>query len=118
MKSRHFSRRTILRGLGATVALPLLDVMPAYAAAAQTAGKPSAAINRLAYLYFPNGIPRGIWYPEETAADGRLLKLNEWMSPLEPFKEDILIPSNVWTPEGNGHVHGPPTWLTGKDYDP
>lgn len=119
MKSRNFSRRRVLRGLGVSVALPLLDVMAVFSADAQTAGKTSvAAVNRLAYLYFPNGIPRGIWYPEETASDGRLLKLNAWMSPLEPFKEDILIPSNVWTPEGNGHVHGPPTWLTGKDYDP
>jgi len=119
MKSSNFSRRRVLRGLGVTVALPLLDVMAVFSANAQTAGKTSvAAINRLAYLYLPNGIPRGIWYPEETAADGRLLKLNAWMSPLEPFKEDILIPGNVWTPEGNGHVHGPPTWLTGKDYDP
>ena len=38
------------------------------------------------------------------------------MSPLEPFKDDILIPSNIWTPLGNGHVSGPPTWLTGQDY--
>ena len=73
-----------------------------------------AGVNRLAYLYFPNGIPRGIWYPEETAADGRLVKLNEWMSPLEPFKDEILIPSNIWTPLGNGHVNGPPTWLSGE----
>ena len=39
------------------------------------------------------------------------------MSPLEPFKEDLIIPSNIWTPEGNGHVDGTPTWLTGHDYD-
>ncbi len=115
MKSHLLSRRKVLRGLGAVVALPLLDVMPGFAAGA--AGKIPADTNRLAYIYFPNGIPLGIWYPQETSSDGRLLKLNEWMSPLEPFKEDILIPSNIWTPEGNGHVNGPPTWLTGKDYD-
>ena len=106
---RRISRRTMLRGLGATVALPMLDVtapvMGSVHAAVQVQGSP---INRLAYLYFPNGIPRGIWYPEETAADGRLLRLNQWMSPLDPFKEDLLIPSNIWTPEGNGHVNGPP----------
>ena len=115
MRPRFLSRRSVLHGLGAAVALPLLDVMPAFAAPA--AGKAPSARNRLAYFYFPNGIPLGIWYPQETAANGQLLKLNEWMSPLEPFKEDILIPSNMWTPEGNGHVKGPPTWLTGKDYD-
>ena len=114
---RLLSRRTVLRGLGAAVALPLLDVMPAWATGLASAGQaPAAGVNRLAYLYFPNGIPRGIWYPEATAADGRLVKLNGWMSPLEPFKEDILIPSNIWTPKGNGHVNGPPTWLTGQQY--
>ncbi len=118
MPSRRLSRRTVLRGLGATVALPLLDVMPA-AAFGFGGGAPAApaSARRMAYLYFPNGIPRGVWYPEETAADGRLVKLNEWMRPLEPFKEHLLIPSNIWTPEGNGHVGGPPTWLTGGSYD-
>ncbi len=115
MHPRRWSRRSVLRGLGATVALPLLEVMPTVAAAAAQGG--AGAVNRLAYLYFPNGIPRGIWYPEETSASGRLVRLNEWMSPLEPHKDQLLIPSNVWTPEGNGHVNGPPTWLTGRSYD-
>ena len=111
--SRHrLSRRTVLRGLGATVALPLLDVMSPIIG--QAAAEP---IKRLAYLYFPNGIPRDTWYPSKTANDGRLLQLNEWMSPLEAFKNDIIIPSNMWTPQGNGHVGGPPTWLTGLDYN-
>ena len=114
MPSRRLSRRTVLRGLGAAVALPLLDVMPA---AAFGSGRAPASARRLAYLYFPNGIPRGTWYPAETGVGGRLVKLNEWMRPLEPFKEHLLIPGNVWTPEGNGHVGGPPTWLTGGGYD-
>ena len=120
MPSRRLSRRTVLRGLGATVALPLLDVMPATASGFGAApSKPGAAAsaNRLAYLYFPNGIPRGTWYPEETGPGGRLVKLNEWMRPLEPFREHLVIPTNIWTPRGNGHVGGPPTWLTGGDYD-
>ena len=118
MHARRLSRRTVLRGLGATVALPLLDVMPA-AAFGLGGGAPAApaSARRMAYLYFPNGIPRGTWYPEETGAGGRLVKLNEWMRPLEPFREHLLIPGNVWTPEGNGHVGGPPTWLTGGSYD-
>ena len=60
--------------------------------------RPRAASTAWRILYFPNGIPRGIWYPEETGPTGRLLKLNEWMSPLEPFKDDILIPSNILDP--------------------
>ena len=112
MQSRTFSRRTILRGIGATVALPLLDAAPAFGQ-----GRLLTNQNRLAYLYFPNGIPRGIWYPEKTGVNGELIQLNDWMSPLEPFKEEIIIPGNIWTPEGNGHVDGTPTWLTGHDYD-
>ena len=109
--SRRSMLRGTLRGVSVALALPMLDIMSRQAVAA------TAGTKRLAYFYFPNGIPRGIWYPQETASDGRLIKLNEWMSPLEPFKEDILIPGNMWTPKGNGHVHGPPTWLTGMDYD-
>ena len=114
MRRRTFSRRAVLRGIGVTLGLPLLDVVPAFAQSSQAlpTGK-----NRLAYLYFPNGIPRGIWYPEEIGSSGELLKLNEWMSPLEEYKEEIVIPSNIWTPEGNGHVDGTPTWLTGHGYD-
>jgi hypothetical protein len=112
MKSSTFSRRAILRGIAATIALPLLDSIPSFAQSTLSIRK-----NRLAYLYFPNGIPRGIWYPEKTGPNGELLQLNEWMSPLEPFKQDLIIPSNIWTPEGNGHVDGTPTWLTGHDYD-
>ena len=88
MRSRLLSRRALLRGIGASVALPLLDAIPSIAQ-----GATRAPTNRLAYLYFPNGIPRGVWYPEQTANDGRLLKLNPWMSPLEPFKQDIVIPT-------------------------
>ena len=117
MKSGIYSRRAILRGIGASIALPLLDVVPTFAQAPLTASSIPIGINRLAYLYFPNGIPRGIWYPEETDQNGRLIKLNKWMSPLEPHKSTIIIPSNIWTPEGNGHVNGTPTWLTGYDYD-
>ena len=95
MKSRTFSRRAILRGAGATVALPLLDVIPAFAQSPVRNDTMPAGKNRLAYLYFPNGIPRGIWYPEKTGSSGELIKLNEWMSPLEPSKDDIIIPSNV-----------------------
>ena len=111
MIAKRISRRMMLRSLGATLSLPLLDVMspPTLAAAKPT--------TRLAYLYFPNGIPRGTWEPARVSSDGRIEQLNEWMSPLEEFKQDVIIPTNVWTPMGHGHVYGPPTWLTGYDYD-
>ena len=112
MSLNNVSRRAVLRAIGATVALPLLDVIPQRTITATTSG-----VRRLAYLYFPNGIARGSWHPVKTDDAGRLLKLNDWMSPLEPFKDDLLIPKNIWTPLGNGHVGGTPTWLTGLDYN-
>ena len=104
--SRRRFLRGIVRGVGTAIALPLLE-----------AGARAQTINRLGYVYFPNGIPRGIWTPETAWFTDDLAALNEWMDPLEPFKREITIPTNIWTPKGNGHVKGPPTWLTGHDYD-
>ena len=56
---KQLSRRTILRGLGTTLALPFLDAMvPAFASAA---AQKSLAINRMAFLYVPNGIVMPSW---------------------------------------------------------
>ena len=108
---KPITRRAVLRSVGATLSLPVLDAMAANLLAAPK------STTRLAYLYFPNGIPRGTWEPSEVGPDGELTRLNQWMQPLEPFKGDIIVPTNIWTPLGNGHVYGPPTWLTGYDYD-
>ena len=43
------------------------------------------------YLYFPNGVAYGAWHPRKVSRNGKLLQLNKWMSPLEPFKDDIVI---------------------------
>lgn len=107
------SRRTMLRTLGAAIALPALDVMSPLSLRAATPKR----TNRVAYLYFPNGIPRDTWHPAKVGPQGELIQLNEWMSPLEPFKKDIIVPTNIWTPKGNGHSAGTATWLTGLGYD-
>ena len=107
----HLSRRTMLRGLGATVSLPLLDVMSARASGDE---RPPM---RLAYLYIPNGVAEGAWQPEKVDDRGRLVKLNRWMSALEPYREDLTVFRNLWTPRGNGHIAGTATWLTGGFFD-
>lgn len=113
----QLSRRTMLRSFGAAVSLPMLDAMaPATANAASLSA--GAAPRRMAHFYFPNGIAGDIWQPSSVAPDGTLLKLNEWMSPLEPFKKDLCIPTAIHTPLGNGHITGAATWLTASDYDP
>jgi len=109
------SRRTMLRSLGASISLPLLESMNPIRLKADRSTSPS--IKRVGYFYFPNGIPRGIWHPSQVNSKGFLQKLNPWMSPLEAYKSQLLIPTDIWTPEGNGHSAGTATWLTGGGYD-
>ena len=99
----HISRRTMLRGLGAAVSLPLLDVMSVPSLRAADDGRPPM---RLAYLYIPNGVAEGAWQPQEVDDRGRLVKLNRWMSSLEPYRDDLTVFRNLWTPRGNGHIAG------------
>ena len=115
MNQWRISRRTVLRGLGAAVALPLLDVMEP--ARPVRAAAPIAPTSRVCYLYIPNGVASGAWAPETVGPKGQLQKLNAWMAPLEPLKEHLIIPRNMWTPRGNGHGAGTATWLTGHGYD-
>ncbi len=113
--SAKLNRRTMLRSIGATVSLPLLECMIPLRARGEA--RPKKRTQRVGYFYFPNGIPRGTWHPEKVRSDGALEQLNEWMKPLEPHKSHLLIPTNIWTPEGNGHSAGTATWLTGGAYD-
>ena len=60
LTQKHLSRRGLLRGVGATVALPMLDAMfPALSSAAKTAKR--VAPNRMVYVYVPNGIDMRNW---------------------------------------------------------
>ena len=104
----------MLRGLGAAVSLPLLDVMSASSLRAADDERPPM---RLAYLYIPNGVAEGAWQPQEVDNRGRLVKLNRWMSSLEPYRDELTVFRNLWTPRGNGHVAGTATWLTGGFFD-
>ena len=73
-------RRTFLRGIGATVALPLLDAMvPSMTALAQT---PGAAVRRLGFVYIPMGSDIARWTPP--GETGRLAELSSTLSPLAP----------------------------------
>lgn len=111
----RISRRTLLHGVGAAVSLPTLDIMGS--ASAQAAESGTSVTPRLAYLYIPNGVAEGAWKPERVSRDGKLQKLNRWMSALEPFRDDLTVFQNMWTPRGNGHIAGTATWLTGGSFD-
>ena len=83
---KAISRRTILRGLGATVALPLLDAMiPALTAAVNTPAKP---IRRLGVVYHPNGVIYDKWLPKGMGAD---FELSPTLAGLQPFRDKLIV---------------------------
>ncbi|MEM7783681.1 MAG: DUF1552 domain-containing protein [Planctomycetota bacterium] len=115
MRHRLINRRAMLLSAGASLSLPMLDIFSTKSAFADSVVADST--KRLVYLYFPNGAPEGTWSPKKVTRHGKLLELNPWMSPLEPFKDDLIIPRGLWMPEGDGHHAGPPNWLTGRGFD-
>jgi hypothetical protein len=83
-------RRTFLRGVGAALALPLLDGMvPAFASAVEGASKPGV---RLGFVYVPNGIIMDKWTPSEV---GKTFDLTPILEPLVPFKDRLVVLSGL-----------------------
>ncbi|MES2624735.1 MAG: DUF1552 domain-containing protein [Pseudomonadota bacterium] len=107
---KHLSRRTLLRGAGSAIALPLLDAMiPAGTALAQTAAAPKP---KLGFFYFPHGAIMDKWTP---AATGNAFELTPILTPLAAFKDQMTIVSNLrnTAAEGAGvHATQPGTWLS------
>src|SRR5665213_2148280 len=113
---RHLHRRTFLRGLGVTMSLPLLDSMiPAQTPLAKTAANPQI---RLGLCFIPHGGVMNNWTPAEEGA----LKLSRTLAPLEPFKDQVVVVSNLAHkmagpagPGDNGgdHTRSPAVFLNG-----
>jgi hypothetical protein len=88
---KSLPRRTVLRGLGASLALPLLDAMvPALTARANTAANPSR-LRRLGFVYMPMGCDVTRWTPPGETLD----ELSSTLQPLEPIKNSVNIISNL-----------------------
>jgi hypothetical protein len=115
---KHLSRRTVLKGAGVSLALPLLDAMvPAATALAQTAASPKM---RTGFFYIPHGAimhntahgpAMDKWTPSGSGAD---FKLSPILSPLEPYKKYVTSFSNLENKASAGSVHtlNPATWLS------
>jgi hypothetical protein len=87
---RAIPRRTVLRGVGATLALPLLEGMiPALTAREKTAARPTA---RFCTVYVPNGIVMEQWTPEAVGPDFEFTPI---LQPLEPFRDQLLVVSGL-----------------------
>ena len=91
ISKKSLPRRTFLRGMGATVALPLLDAMiPSMTALAQT---PAAPVRRLGFVYIPMGCDITRWTPP--GETGALTELSSTLAPLAPLKKHITVLSNM-----------------------
>jgi hypothetical protein len=111
---KALARRTFLRGMGTMIALPMLDSMiPAMAAAGDLPKPPM----RLGFVYVPNGIIQKDWVPKTEGAGFDFMRT---MKPLEPFREKLLVLSNLAQVNGRSlgdgggdHARAGATWLTG-----
>ncbi len=119
LTKKHLSRRTVLRGAGVAVGLPLLDAMiPAATALAATAAAPRL---RVGFFYLPHGAimantPHGAamdrWTPSGAGDD---FALSPILEPLEPFKRQLVSFANLDNEAAANSVHTlvPATWLSG-----
>lgn len=107
----HLNRRTLLKGMGVSVALPLLDSMiPALTAQSRTAANP---VKRLGFVYVPHGAIMERFTP---ATEGANFEFSPILRPLEPFRDRVVVVSGLAhkTADNAGvHSMSPPTWLSG-----
>jgi len=108
---KSLPRRTFLRGVGASLALPLLDSMiPARTLLAQTAAKP---VPRLGFVYIPHGAIMDKWTP---ATVGAGFEFTPILKPLEPFRDYVNVVSGLHHRAADTtavHSLSPTTWLSG-----
>ena len=103
---KHIPRRTVLKGAGAALALPLLEAMvPAATAMAQTAAKPKP---RFVGCFVPHGMAPGYWVPEKEGTD---FDFKFCFKPLEPFREYVTLTSGLHSRSAE-----PPPGVTGADH--
>jgi hypothetical protein len=116
---KALSRRTVLRGMGVSLALPFLDAMVPALSAAAAAAKP---VHRYGFFYMPNGVAMNhtgvnYWKPQTVGAD---FELSPILKPLEPFRNQLTVVSGLHNRsaeslgDGNGdHTRSTGSWLTG-----
>ena len=93
-------RRTVLRGLGASLALPLLDSMiPALSSASAQAAQP---VKRLGVVYVPNGMAMKSWTPATEGADFEITRI---LQPLAAYRDRMLVLTGLDGPRSNAGVH-------------
>ena len=114
---KHITRRTVLRGVGTALSLPLLDAMiPARTALAETVAQPSL---HLGFIYFPHGAVQSKWTPTvegggAATATAKIAEFGEILKPLDKYKAITTVFANIdnQAPLGPVHALSPGTWLS------
>jgi Protein of unknown function (DUF1552) len=117
LTKKHISRRTVLRGIGTAMSLPLLDSMvPAQTPLVKTAANPEV---RLGMCFIPHGAVMANWTPASEGAD---FKISRTLAPIEPYKDQVNVITNLahkmaapGGPGDNGgdHTRSPTVFLSG-----
>lgn len=113
-QSWRISRRTMLRGMGAAMALPMLDAMAPASARAASAAAAGRAPVRMACLFFPNGVWEDAWFPKTCGAG---YELPYCLEPLSPHRSEFTVFSGLDKANsrmGDGHYAKTANYLTGK----
>jgi len=104
LTAKSLSRRTVLRGIGASLALPFLDAM---VPSARAATKP---VRRFLTFYVPNGMAMEYWSPK---GEGTSFELSPILEPLAPFKNQMLVFSGLHASWNYIHAGASGSFLTG-----
>ena len=102
---KALSRRTVLRGMGVTLSLPLLDAM--FPAFGEGSVKPA---KRFQAIYVPNGMAMEYWSPTKEGKDFEILPILE---PLAPFRDQLLVLSGLHSSWNYVHAGASTSFLTG-----
>ena len=109
--SKSLPRRTVLRGVGATVALPLLEAMlPAFSLRGRAAANAVKPVHRFQTFYTPNGMAMPFW---EVKGEGTAFELSPILEPLAPFKNQMLVLSGIKSTWNYIHAGASGAFLTG-----
>jgi hypothetical protein len=108
VSSKSLSRRTVLRGFGAAVALPLLDSMfPAFSLRGFAAGKP---VHRFQTFYVPNGMAMPFWTPQ---GEGKAFAVSPILEPLAKYRDQMIVLSGLKSNWNYIHAGASGSFLTG-----
>lgn len=113
---KPLSRRSVLRGAGACIALPVLEAMLPPCISAQgpapQGAQPAGSIPRMVFCYVSNGVNEAEWTPKDT---GPNWTMSPTLEVLKDHRADLTCMSGLWHPKSSGGHDGADTWLTGAD---